>query len=174
MNIFLLDFHARRAAQAHCDKHVVKMILETAQLLFTAHWVLAPEGLPPSAYKKTHAHHPCSVWVRQSLDNYAWLCELGLELCAEFTFRYGKTHKTQAHLEWLTVHPPAGLAAKGITTLPQAMPDPYKHPNAVTAYRTYYRENKLKVRGIVHYTRRSPPEFLYISTNDRSHGLEYD
>ena len=160
MNIFLLDFNARRAAQAHCDTHVVKMILETAQLLFTAHWVLAPTGLPPTAYKKTHAHHPCAVWVRESLSNYLWLCELGRELCTEFTYRYDKTHKTQAHLEWLSQHPPAGLVDAGITTLRQAMPDEYKHRNAVTAYRTYYREHKLKVRGIVRYTRRPPPAFL--------------
>ena len=160
MNIFILHRSPRKAAQYHCDKHVVKMILETAQLLFSAHWVLDPEGLPPSAYKKTHANHPCALWVRQSLSNYVWLCELGLELCAEFTYRYTKTHKTQTLLEWLSVHPPAGLPDPGITLLPQAMPDEYKHPNAVRAYRTYYRENKLNLRGIVKYTRRSPPGFL--------------
>lgn len=160
MNIFLLDFNALRAAQAHCDKHVVKMILETAQLLFTAHWVLAPEGVPATAYKKTHPNHPCALWVRESRANYDWLCQLGLELCREFTYRYDNVHKTQAHLEWLVRHPPAGLADVGITTLRLAMPDEYKHRNAITAYRTYYRENKMKVRGIVRYTRRSPPEFL--------------
>jgi hypothetical protein len=160
MNIFLLDFNARRAAQAHCDKHVVKMILETAQLLFTAHWMLAPEGLPPFAYKKTHPNHPCALWARESLSNYLWLCTLGKELCAEFTYRYDNTHKTQAYLEWLYENPPAGLLDLGVTTLRLAMPDEYKHRNAITAYRTYYRENKLKVRGIVRYTRRSPPEFL--------------
>ena len=162
MNIFLLDFNARRAAQYHCDKHVVKMILETAQLLFTSHWVLAPEGLPPSAYKKTHANHPCAIWVRESLANYIWLCTLGKELCAEFTYRYGKIHKTQFHLEWLIEHPPLGLLDVGITTLRLAMPDECKHPNAVTAYRTYYRESK---RRLLTYTRREPPEFLAKQTN---------
>lgn len=160
MNIFLLHRSPRKAAHYHCDKHVVKMILETAQLLYSAHWVLAPEGLPPTSYKKTHANHPCALWVRASLDNYLWLAILGMELCFEFTYRYGNTHKTQSHLEWLVGHPPAGIPDVGITMLPQAMPDDYKHPNAIVAYRTYYRENKLKIRGIVAYTRRPPPAFL--------------
>lgn len=160
MNIFLLHRSPRIAAQYHCDKHVVKMILETAQLLYCAHWVLAPEGLPAVAYKKTHPNHPCSHWVRGSLDNYQWLCALGLELCTEYTYRYGKIHKTQAHLEWLSAHCPPGLPDLGVTTLPQAMPNEYKNPNAITAYRTYYLENKLMIRGIVRYTRRPPPPFI--------------
>ena len=166
MKIFLLDFDARRAAEAHCDKHVVKMILETAQLLYSAHWSHPRLILPQNAYKKTHANHPCAVWTRESLSNYRWLCELGLALCAEFTFRYGKIHKTQAHLEWLAAHPPA-LPDPGITEIRQAMPPEYKRPNPVEAYRAYYRENKLKVRGIVGYTRRPWPSFLTTDLHDR-------
>ena len=161
MNIFFLDFDARRAAKYHCDKHVVKMILETAQLLYSAHWCICPEGLPPTAYKKTHGNHPCGIWVRESGSNYRWLCQLGLALCEEFTFRYSNTHKTQAHLEWLAAHPPV-LPEVGVTTIRLAMPEEYKRPNPVEAYRTYYRENKLKLRGIVRYSKREPPAFLGI------------
>jgi hypothetical protein len=154
MNIFFLSFNPRIAAEHHCDKHVVKMILETAQLLYTAH-----EVLPPGAYKKTHLNHPCAIWTRESKDNYKWLCQLGLALCKEYTFRYGKIHKTQAHIEWLTANIP-DLPDVGVTEIRQAMPPEYKRPNPVEAYQTYYRENKLKLRGIVRYSKRSFPSFL--------------
>jgi hypothetical protein len=161
MNIFYLHAIASKAAEYHCDKHVVKMILETAQLLYSAHWVLNPEGLPEDAYRKTHVNHPCAIWVRESLSNYKWLAELGYWLCQEYRFRYGdKTHKTEARLDWLRANPPASLIDIGATPPRQAMPDDYKHPDAVMAYRTYYVENKLRIRGIVKYTRRKYPDFL--------------
>lgn len=162
MNIFFLSFNPRLAAEHHCDKHVVKMILETAQLLYSAHWVTDPTRLLPDAYKLAHKNHPCAIWTRESLDNYKWLCELGYWLCQEYRFRYkNKTHKTESHLEWLRANPPA-IPSIGITTIRLAMPDEYKRPNPVESYRTYYRENKLKIRNIVKYSRRSPPEYLHI------------
>jgi hypothetical protein len=159
MNIFFLSFDPRKAAEHHCDKHVVKMILETAQLLYSAHWSQSRLSLPQNAYKKTHVNHPCAIWVRESGANYRWLCELGLALCDEFTFRYGGIHKTRAHLQWLAANPPP-LPEVGVTEIRQAMPAEYKRPNVVEAYRTYYRENKLKLRGIVRYSKRAPPSFL--------------
>jgi hypothetical protein len=161
MNIFFLDFNPQKAAEYHCDKHVVKMILETAQLLYSAHWELAPTGLPEGAYRKTHVNHPCAIWVRESLSNYRWLADLGYWLCREYRFRYGnKTHKTEAHILWLRANHPAGIVDIGATPPRQAMPDEYKHPDPVTAYRIYYVENKLMLRGIVKYTRRKYPSFL--------------
>lgn len=88
MNIFLLDYDVKKCAQSHVDKHVVKMILETAQLLCGAHHVIGTTDNIP--YKLSHKNHPCSIWVRESLTNYLYLCELGLELCYEYTYRYGK------------------------------------------------------------------------------------
>jgi hypothetical protein len=161
MNIFILSFNPKEAAEYHCDKHVVKMILETAQLLYSAHWMLTPYALPDSAYKLAHKNHPCAIWTRESLSNYMWLAELGYWLCQEYRLRYGdKEHKTEAHLHWLRKNPPLTLKDVGITEIRLAMPPEYKRPNPVEAYRTYYRENKLKVRNIVKYTKRSPPEFL--------------
>jgi hypothetical protein len=160
MNIFFLDFNPKKAAEYHCDKHVVKMIIETAQLLYTAHWVSERNILPQNAYRKTHFNHPCAIWVRESMSNYTWLCELGLALCAEYTYRYGKVHKTQAHLEWLILHDPE-IPDVGVTEIRQAMPDEYKRPNPVEGYRTYYRENKVP-RGIVKYSKRSCPDFLTV------------
>ena len=156
MNIFFLHFNPRKAAEYHCDKHVVKMILETAQLLYTAHWVEARMDLPQNAYKKTHMNHPCAIWVRESLDNYIWLCQLGMELCAEYTFRYKKVHKTEPHIIWLTNHKPA-IPDVGVTEIRLAMPLECKVPNPVKAYQKYYREYKLK---IARYTNRLMPEWL--------------
>lgn len=144
----------------HCDKHVVKMIIETAQLLYTAHWVLTPSNVPSFAYKKSHVNHPSAIWVRESIENYEWLCELGLELCKEYTFRYEKIHKTQHHLEWLARNPPFDIPRETMTPLKLAMPDVYKHVDPVVAYQTYYRESKLKQRGIVSYKKRDWPAFL--------------
>ncbi len=151
MNIFFLSFNPRIAAEHHCDKHVVKMCLETAQLLYSAHPVV-----PPGGYKKTHVNHPCAVWTRESLDNYAWLCELGLALCVEYTFRYGKIHKTQSHIEWLAANPP-DLPTIGVTEIRQAMPVEYKRPNPVDAYRAYYIGAKAR---LLTYSKRTSPAFL--------------
>lgn len=161
MNIFFLSFNAKQAAEYHCDKHVVKMILETAQLLYSAHWMLNPAGLPDNAYKITHKNNPCAIWARNSLSNYKWLADLGHYLCEEYRFRYGdKTHKTEWHINWLRANTPAGLSDVGVTTIYLAMPVEYKRPNPVDSYHTYYRENKDRLRGIVKYTKRPIPYFL--------------
>jgi hypothetical protein len=161
MNIFVLSRCPRIAARLHCDKHVVKMILETAQLLYTAHHVVGTPDLPEGAYKKTHANHPCALWVRESRANYLWLVELGWWLCKEYQYRYGggKVHKTERHILWLKSCVPF-LPDVPATPFRLAMPDPYKCDDPVQAYQAYYRENKLKVRGIVAYTRRERPVFL--------------
>lgn len=169
MNIFFLSLNPKEAARLHCDKHVVKMIIETAQLLYSAHWILDPEDLPEFAYKLAHKNHPCSMWVRKSLTNYLWLCSLGWWLCKEYQYRYGdhKTHKTESHIEWLLYNPPKSITIGPFTNPAQAMPDEFKHADTITAYRTYYIESKLKQRDIVRYTRREWPEFLI---NSKSNG----
>jgi hypothetical protein len=160
MNIFFLDLDPKKAAEYHCNKHVVKMIIETAQLLYAAHWLLETENMPSNAYKLSHKNHPCAVWVRQSLENYHWLCCLGWWLCKEYRFRYGdKTHKTEAHILWLLNNHPK-YTDFDFTDPPQAMPDEYKDSSVVTAYRNYYIEDKMKKRGIVNYSKRDVPTFL--------------
>jgi hypothetical protein len=151
----------REAAMFHCDKHVVKMILETAQLLYAAHWILGPApDLPENAYKLTHQNHPCSVWVRESLTNYLWLCSLGWWLCKEYTFRYAKIHKTEAHIKWLFQNPPKEIPYLVMTEPAQAMPLEYKENDPIEAYRKFYIESKLKNRNIVTYKIRERPPFL--------------
>ena len=137
MNIFYLDEDPKLCAQYHCDKHVCKMIIEGVQLLSTAHWMTGGEA----PYKKTHVNHPSNKWVRESLSNYVWLCDMTMELCKEYTHRYGKRHKTQQHLEWCMVNLP-NIEDKGFTEIPQAMPDECKRENPIDGYRNYYNVEK--------------------------------
>jgi len=137
MNIFYLDEDPKLCAQYHCDKHVCKMVIEGVQLLSTAHWMTGGEA----PYKKTHVNHPSNKWVRESLSNYVWLCDMTMELCKEYTHRYGKRHKTQQHLEWCMVNLP-NIEDKGFTEMPQAMPDECKRENPIDGYRNYYNVEK--------------------------------
>ena len=168
MNIFFLSLDPDEAARLHCDKHVVKMILETAQLLYTAHWVYE-SPLPEGAYRKTHPNHPSARWVRESLANYTWLCRLGLALCTEYSFRYGKIHKTHTHLLWLSANPPEPLVDVGWTLPRLAMPEEYHHRDPVVAYRAYYVGAKSRLLA---YTKRLPPEFatqaVYMTAGGKS------
>ena len=162
MNIFFLHWNPRVAAQYHCDKHVVKMIIETAQMLYSAHWVLNPLDIPPNAYKLAHKNHPCSIWVRQSLSNYMWLASLGWWLCKEYQFRYGssKIHKTEEHILWLIKNAPTSIPYTDMTTPALAMPDEYKQKDPIESYRVFYIESKCKARDIVKYSCRDIPQFL--------------
>jgi hypothetical protein len=136
MNIFILDLDVKKCAQYHCDKHVVKMILETAQLLCGVHH-MTPQVTPQVPYKLSHKNHPCAIWTRESLSNYLYLCELGLELCKEYTYRYGKRHKSQDVIEWCVLNKP-NISDKGFTEPAKAMPDEYKVKSVTESYRNYY------------------------------------
>jgi len=140
MNIFVLDENPQIAAQMHNDKHVVKMILETAQLLCGVHHVTNSQYIIP--YKLSHKNHPCSIWARDCIENYIWLCDLGIELCKEYTYRYGKRHKSQDIIEWCLVHNPNINENGDITPFALAMPDECKVKSAVESYRLYYLTHK--------------------------------
>lgn len=140
MNIFVLDWNQNTCARYHNDKHVVKMILETAQLLCGVHHITAHDTAHVP-YKLSHKNHPCSIWARESLTNYLLLCELGLELCNEYTYRYGKRHKSRDVIEWCVTNKPT-IDDKGLTEPAKAMPDEYKVDSVVESYRNYYRGAK--------------------------------
>ena len=151
MNIFYLDKDPKRCAEMHCDKHVVKMILEYAQLLSTAHRVLDGDEWADRVglYKATHKNHPSAVWARESAGNYFWLNKLFQELCKEYTKRYGKIHGSQIRLgDYLYVLPKSlnigfeGIET-GLTEPPQCMPDYCKiEGDAIMGYRNYYIREK--------------------------------
>ena len=137
MNIFYLDRDPIEAARLQCDRHVVKMILETAQLLSTAHAEL--DGASP-AYKPTHKNHPSAVWVRSSANAYIWTWHHLKALGREYQARYGKVHKTiREHLDNLAPLPKALAGDVTVfTDPPQCMPDEYKRDDTTLAYRLYY------------------------------------
>ena len=143
MNIFLLDTDTRKCAQYHCDKHVVKMILETAQLLCGVHH-MTDQVTDQVPYKLSHKNHPCAIWSRESLSNYLYLCDLGLELCREYTYRYGKRHKSQDVIEWCVTNKP-NICDKEFTEPALAMPNEYKVDSVVESYRNYYIGEKSKI-----------------------------
>lgn len=151
MNIFVLDESPFEAAKMHLDKHCVKMVLETAQLLSTAIRVTGGTY----GYQITHKNHPCSIWARTSKANFVWLRELGLALCGEYSYRYGKVHACES----IILEAPDDTIPDGeLTPFVQAMPDEFKVPgDAVQAYRNYYIGAK---RPMLIYTNREPPEWL--------------
>lgn len=178
MNIFYLHHNPQICASYHVDKHVVKMILEYAQLLSTAHrvidgreavvrqngrnykrWVI-PEPQNSLLYKSTHVNHPSAIWCRYSVDNYAWLCSLLVETCKEYTYRYGKIHKAEKDgiVQWLVDNIPNNLKTKGFTEPTPAMPDEYKNPGcSIDSYRTYYICDK---SSLFKWTKRETPEWI--------------
>lgn len=136
MNIFILDTDVKKCAEYHNDKHVVKMILESAQLLCGVHH-MTESSMDYVPYKLSHKNHPCSIWARENMSNYLWLCELGLELCKEYTYRYGRRHKSQEVIEWCIENRPT-IPEDDFTTPPKAMPEEYKVNDVVQSYRNYY------------------------------------
>ena len=146
MNIFVLDKNPYEAARQACDKHVVKMILESAQMLCTAHRALDGndkcDGL--FMYKQAHLNHPSTKWVRENVYNYKWMFNLFEELCEEYTFRYEKIHTTDLKLREVLREPPLKIPMinQRRTNPPQCMPDEYKSTDTIEAYRNYYMGEK--------------------------------
>lgn len=136
MNIFVLDYDPALAAKYHCDKHVVKMVLETAQLLSN---VCHLHGLP-SPYKPTHIKHPCTLWAAESDIHYGWLWRLGKELAAEYTRRYGKRHKSEDVIDQLC--PVDGLKSIRPFSWPSSYLEDCKRGDPVESYRAYYQIHK--------------------------------
>ena len=162
MNIFYLDKDPRQCAEWMVDKHVVKMILETAQLLSTAHRVLdgvesidtssgrkkkvytLPDNRQDIFYSATHINHPSAVWARQSVENYNWLVDHLFALSDEYTYRYGKKHATMSiDRSYAIQSPPQNLTEWDWTPMPSCMDPQYiVSDDPITNYRSYYRLGK--------------------------------
>lgn len=178
MNIFYLSSDPVECATFHVDKHVVKMILEYAQLLSTAHrvidgkecvvtsktgrkqkaWVLS-DNRSNELYKATHINHPSAKWVRDSIYNYQWLYKLFCATCDEYTYRYGKKHLTDTKLRNILKQPPISIDASKPFSAPwRAMPDDVKIGNDVlSSYRNYYIKNKV---SFAKWTNRNVPDWF--------------
>lgn len=165
MNIFYLDPNTTKCAEYHVDRHCVKMIVEYAQLLSTAHRVLdgveyvdtssgrkikrwkLDSSYEPILYKATHINHPSAIWARQSYKNYMWLRSLLYRLCKEYTYRYGKVHKVESSgLYEALSYAPINIKPGVFTEPTQAMPDIYKVVgDSVQSYINYYLGDKQRM-----------------------------
>ena len=164
MNIFVLDTDPVIAAQLQCDKHVVKMVVESAQMLSTTHrmldgtiklelseggrrikrWVL-PDDREQILYKAVHMNHPCTVWTRESKTNYDWHYAHFIALCNEYTHRYGKIHATDTLLRNVLRNAPTNIPDRGFTQFALAMkaqPQCMYVEDPVRSYREFYKTKK--------------------------------
>lgn len=158
MNIFVLSRNIRLCAIYHADRHVVKMILELAQILCAAHTVLdgVKEIEEVPLYKLTHKNHPCTIWARSSSENYKWLYDLFYELCEEYTYRYKKTHLCSTKFRDILAFVPKNIPIGPMTPFALAMPDECKTENAIESYRNYYKTHK---RHLCTWSKRDVPEW---------------
>lgn len=166
MNIFYLDKNPKVCAEMHVDKHCVKMILEYAQLLSTAHRVLdgnqstrlsksgrqqkyypLADSRDSLLYSATHINHPSAIWCRANLENYLWLHSLLVALCKEYTYRYGKVHKCeQIGLVDALSDSPKNIPVGEFTEPTPAMPDQYKVVgDSIVSYKNYYLGDKTRM-----------------------------
>jgi hypothetical protein len=179
MNIFILDNDPVIAAQEQCDKHVVKMIVESAQMLSTVHRMLdgVMERRPSKSgamlqywklndqrenilYKACHFNHPSTVWTRESKANYQWHYQHFIALCDEYTYRYGKVHSTDTKLRIALQQIPTNIPEKHMTPFKLAMgsnPECMLE-DAVESYRRFY-ETKQK-RFTMVWTKRPVPKWF--------------
>ena len=196
MNIFYLDNDPVKCAEMHVDKHVVKMILEYAQLLSTTHRVLdgvLVDGFSASGrkrktyvladnresvlYSATHINHPSAAWVRQSAMNYRWLYTLLVALCKEYTYRYGKIHKCESSglVNHLQITPKNINYNLNFTEPTPAMPDTCKVPgDSLKSYRNYYIMEKSRMwswKGKINS--RTPPSWFKEWTQNVLESLSY-
>jgi hypothetical protein len=165
MNIFYLHNDPQTCAEMHVDKHCVKMILEYAQLLSTAHRVL--DGVPTIdrgtatgrkrttyilsdnrdslLYRATHINHPSAIWVRKSNKNYDWLYVMWRELMTEYTYRYNKVHACEKLIIALR-RVPYNIPIGEFTEPTPAMPDHYKvSGDSIQSYKNYYLGDKQRM-----------------------------
>ena len=178
MNIFYLHEKPKICAQYHVDKHCVKMIVESAQLLSIAHrildgheivghtqtgrkakrWVL-PDSRETILYHATHVNHPSAIWCRKNDKNYMWLAELMEELCIEYTYRYERVHKKQEiDLLCKLKKIPTNIPISQFTQPTPAMPDQYKIlGNSLQSYHNYYNGEKQRM---FNWKKRQVPEFI--------------
>lgn len=188
MNIFVLDSSPVLAAQQQCDKHVVKMIVESAQMLSTAHrlldgkmrsvvrsnidtgktrkakiWELADKTLDSTLYGAVHMGHPCTIWTMESMANYLWHYEHFCALCDEYTYRYGKKHGTDEKLRFVLDQAPLNIPDIGPTQFKLAMksnPECMNPDDPVSSYRAFYQTKQGRFK--MSWTKRNTPDWFVV------------
>lgn len=184
MNIFILSKDPTEAAQMQCNRHVVKMIVESAQMLSTAHrmldgqftrgpsksgktmskkWVHPDPAMDSVLYKAVHMSHPCTVWTMQSNNNYTWHWIHFAALCDEYTYRYGKVHSTDTLLREVLKQLPRNIPVGYLTQQPLAMksnPECMKPNDVVGSYRAFYQTKQERFK--MDWTKRPVPEWFKV------------
>jgi hypothetical protein len=184
MNIFVLDSNPVKAAIQQCDKHVVKMVLESAQMLCTAHrlldgtmqwgksasgrkmkhWILDDPDKDAAFYKAVHCAHPCTLWTMESIENYEWHHAHFNALCEEYTRRYGKVHMCETKLLELLIDPPANIPQIPQTRFKLAMgaaPQCMHPEDPVRSYREFYQTKQ--ERFSMTWTKREVPTWFKVA-----------
>ena len=177
MNIFYLDKDPVTAAKMHCDKHVVKMIIEYAQMLSTAHrmldgtqytdassgrriqrWKLDNSNMDGVLYKASHINHPSAIWVRENAIQYQYMYDMFVACCDEYIYRYGRIHMTDTKLRELLNELPKNIKLGVWKEPPPAMPDYCKVVgNSLLSYHKYYAKEK---KDFAKWTLREVPTFM--------------
>lgn len=165
MNLFLLDTNPTACARAHCDKHVVKMTLESAQILCSAHW-LADGFVGEGWYGLTHKGHPVVRWAAANVQHYRVVYAQFAALAAEYEYRYGREHLSWCKLGKVLEEPPQFIDYGAPVGYVLCMPEEYwggpskyvaRLDTAVAAYRRYYRGEKQRM---FKWTGRDVPDWL--------------
>ena len=151
MNIFHVSPDPTICAISLGDSHCSKMVLETAQMLSTAHRLRGDDAWCErnGLYRPTHANHPMNLWVRGSLEAYSWTVDLFTALLSEFRYRRSKPHGSGRLLQAFTEHTPQDIKTLTWESIPQCMPPEFRGPDPHAAYRRYYAEKWRE--GIVRY-----------------------
>ena len=153
MNIFVTDPCPVQSARNLPDKHIVKMPLETCQMLSIIYsdWyygvgkLYKQDGTP---YRTSHGafrNHPCTQWAAATRYNLAWLIKHGLALCDEYTARYNKVHTCQDVIQqaeriYRSIFSDTIDAYHEVTDFTRAMPEDIKFDttiDTITAYKRY-------------------------------------
>ena len=188
MNLFILDTCPVKAAQLQCDKHVPKMIVESGQMLSTAHrmldgimekrpsksgktmvkyWRMENKYYESTLYSAVHTHHPCTVWTMESSENYKWHYEHFLALCDEYTYRYDKTHKTDRILRDILSVMPVNMPQKNTLTefklAMKANPECIALGDPVKAYQAFYQTKQDRFKMV--WTKRDVPSWFKYNVN---------
>jgi hypothetical protein len=169
MNIFFLSMNSTKLANMYCDQHVIKILLEICQMLYTA-WFFSDEmdyvsehapfnkNKTTRGYKPAHKGHPMTLWISSCRENYTFAAEIAMSLALEYNKRFGKIHACSKHALWLHENIPSRFELResdkayyasediksGLTRIPECMPDEYKDPSIIKSYEKYYVGDKLK------------------------------
>lgn len=167
MNIFIVDKDPTISARSLCDKHVVKMIVESAQMLSTAHRLLDGKLINKKwvhpfhddiLYKASHINHPCNVWIRQGIRNYTWLYDHFEAMCKEYAHRYGKIHSTWSKLGGILYSTPSNILQGSTPFLPAIGDTEIVNGDIVTAYREFYSAKKYRMKMV--WSKSDVPEWF--------------